>query len=63
MTQFTTTIPRRASGELDVYTGLLCAAFLVLAAGAFLLASKNIQHSESRPNAGDGGIFTLVPKP
>lgn len=59
MTQFTTTMPRRAGGELDVYTGLLCAAFLVLAAGVFLLAKANTAHSASSDQE-DGGTFKLV---
>ena len=62
MTQFTTPTPRRAGGDLDVYTGLLCAAFLVLAAGVFLMATLNMRHSESRTDAADGGMFTLVGK-
>jgi hypothetical protein len=62
MTQFSTPTPRRASGELDVYTGLLCVAFLVLAAGVFLLATRNIQHSAT-PGRDDGSMFKLVNKP
>jgi len=62
MTQFTTPTPRRAGGDIDVYTGLLCAAFLVLAAGVALMATQNMKHSESRPGSGDGGIFKLVAK-
>jgi hypothetical protein len=61
MTQFTTATPRRAGGDLDVYTGLLCAAFLVLAAGVALMALKNIDHSKEG-NA-EGGLFKLVSKP
>jgi hypothetical protein len=61
MTQFITPTPRRASGDLDVYTGLLCVAFLVLVAGVFLMASANSSHSSS-PGRDDGGIFTLVSK-
>lgn len=59
MSQFTTPTARRAGGDLDVYTGLLCAAFLVLAAGVALLAVKNIEHSKVRPND-EGGPFKLV---
>jgi hypothetical protein len=62
MTQFTTPTARRASGDLDVYTGLLCAAFLVLVAGAILMATLNMRHSESSPGAADGGMFKLVTK-
>jgi hypothetical protein len=57
MSQFTSTA-RRASGEIDVYTGLLCVAFLVLAVGAFLLARKNLEHSAVRGS--EGGLFKLV---
>lgn len=60
MTQFTAPTPRRASGDLDVYTGLLSVAFLVLAVGVVVLAMANIKHSESRDGAGDGGMFELV---
>ena len=45
---------------MDVYTGLLAAACLVLAAGIVLLAAANIAHSESRDGANDGGILTIV---
>jgi len=61
MTQFTTTTPRRHGGDLDVYTGLLCAAMLALAAGVFMLANANIKHS-STPNQSDGGLFKIVSK-
>ena len=61
MTQFTTPTPRRSGGDLDVYTGLLCAAFLVLVAGVVLLAQANIKHSTSiTPGASDGGVLTMV---
>lgn len=50
---------RRRGGELDVYTGLLFAAFLVLAAGVALMAMKNIEHSEH--DRTPGGVVTLVP--
>ena len=62
MTQFQTTTPRRHGGDIDVYNGLLCAAFLVLAAGVFLVARANSTHSSSGPNSNDGGMFTLVSK-
>lgn len=57
MSQFNTPV-RRAGGSLDVYTGLLVVAFLVLAAGAFLLARKNMEHSAEGNSP--GGMFTLV---
>jgi hypothetical protein len=60
MTQFSTPTPRRAGGDLDVYTGLLCAAFLVLAAGVALMAMKNIDHSKVGND--EGGVFKLVTK-
>ncbi len=62
MSQFQAPTPRRSGGDLDVFTGLLCAAFLVLAAGVFLMATANTSHSESKAGAGDGGMFTLVTK-
>ncbi len=58
MTQFNAPMPRRASGDLDVYTGLLCVAFLVLAAGVALMATKNISHSADGNEP--GGMFKLV---
>ncbi|MHC4219081.1 MAG: hypothetical protein ACYSU7_11570 [Planctomycetota bacterium] len=57
MSQFQTPV-RRSGGELDVYTGLLCVAFLVLLAGAILLATGNMEHSRVDGNA--GGPFKLV---
>jgi hypothetical protein len=62
MSQFSTPTPRRSGGDLDVYTGILCAAFLVLAAGVFLLALRNIDHSSSGPGRDDGGMFKLIGK-
>lgn len=50
--------PVRRSGEIDVYTGLLCAAFLVMAVGAALLALNNIEHSTDGRES--GGILKLV---
>lgn len=60
MTQFTTTTARRTGGDLDVYTGLLCAALLVLVAGVALLAIRNSEHSKD--GSRDGGAFTIVNK-
>jgi hypothetical protein len=60
MSQFNTPTPRRTGGDIDVYTGLLCAAFLVLAAGVALMAMKNMDHSKVGNDA--GGMFTLVGK-
>lgn len=61
MTQFTTPTPRRVGGDIDVYTGVLCAAFLVLAAGVGLMAVKNMDHSKVR-STDEGGAFKLVEK-
>lgn len=49
---------RRSGGGLDVYTGLLFAALVVLAGGVALMALRNVEHS----GVGDatGGPFTLV---
>ncbi len=41
MSQFNAPVARKG-GSLDVYTGLLCVAFLVLAAGVALIAMNNI---------------------
>mgnify|MGYP005675226609 CR=1 FL=1 len=53
MSQFNTPV-RRSGGGVDVYTALLAAAFLVLAAGVFMMAQKNTEHA--------GGMITLVGK-
>jgi len=60
MTQFNTPIARRSDGDLDVFSGLLAVAFLVLAAGVVYMAMNNIKHSASSANANDGGMFKLV---
>ena len=49
---------RRSGGDLDVYSGLLCVAFLVLAVGVAMLAMKNMDHSASESDP--GGPFKLV---
>jgi hypothetical protein len=61
MTQFNAPVIRRAGGELDVYTALLCVAFLVLLAGTVLLAMRNMDHSKVDANS-SGGVITLVPR-
>jgi hypothetical protein len=38
---------RRTGGDLDVYTGLLFAAFVVLAAGVVSIAMANMKQSEA----------------
>ncbi len=58
MSQMKTPPVRRTGGSLDVYTGLLFAALLVLGAGIFLLANKNIEHSGAGSQS--GGPFKLV---
>ena len=45
MSQFNAPM-RRAGGGIDVYTGLLFVAVLVLVAGTGLLALRNIEHSK-----------------
>ncbi len=57
MSQFQSPV-RRTGGELDVYTGLLCVAFLVLLAGVILLATGNMKHS--RVGNDPGSPFKLV---
>jgi len=49
---------RRRGGDLDVYTGLLFVAFLVLAAGVALVAMRNTKHSEVGNTP--GGVVTIV---
>ena len=59
MSQFNTSGPvRRTGGDLNVYTGLLCVAFLVLAVGVVLLMKRNGEHSGH--GKAPGGAFTLV---
>lgn len=57
MSQFNVQAARR-SGGLDVYTGLLCVAALVLITGIVLMAGINTEHSAER--SGAGGFITLV---
>ncbi len=49
---------RRRGGEIDVYTGILCAAVLVLLTGVVFLATGNIEHSSSDDEP--GSMFKLV---
>ncbi len=58
MTQFNQPI-RRTGGDLDVYTGLLLVATLVLVVGVALMATRNIDHS-SKGQAGSGGMIKLI---
>ena len=57
MGQFGTPM-RRSGGEIDVYTGLLAVALIVVLAGVVLLAMANMEHSGT--NGQSGGILTLV---
>ncbi len=57
MSQFNTPV-RRRGGDLDVYTGILCAAFLVLLTGVILLATANMTHSTT--DGRSGSMFKLV---
>ena len=57
MSQFDAPI-RRSGGDLNVYTGILCAAFIVLLVGVILLAARNLNHS--RVDNAPGGVFKLV---
>ena len=60
MTQFNAPVARRSGGDLDVFTGLLAVAFLVLAAGVVYMAMANMRHSASSATANDGGMFKIV---
>ncbi len=60
MTQFDAPLGsvRRTGGGINVYTGLLCVAFLVLLAGVVLLMKRNSEHSAADDRS--GGPFHLV---
>ena len=58
MTQLNTPQVKRASGGVDVYTGLLCVAFLVLAAGVGLMVKRNMDHSAA--DGQQGSFLKLV---
>ncbi|MCL4209123.1 MAG: hypothetical protein HRU76_12445 [Phycisphaeraceae bacterium] len=49
---------RRRGGDLDVYTGLLLVATVVLAVGVTILALTNMDHSAD--GSTPGGVLTLV---
>ena len=57
MSQFNAPV-RRTGGGVDVYTGLLFVAFVVLAAGVALIAMRNMEHSAVGNE--QGGVVTLV---
>ena len=48
---------RRRGGDLNVYTGLLCVATVMLLAAVILISSRNVEHSE---DDSPGGMFKLV---
>ncbi len=57
MSQFNAPV-RRTGGDLDVYTSLLCVAFLVLVGGCILMAMRNTEHS--RVGNDSGQVFKLI---
>lgn len=57
MSQFNAPV-RRSGGSIDVYTGILFVAFLVLVAGVTLMTLRNIEHSDL--NGSGGGPITLI---
>jgi len=57
MSQFNQSV--RRGGGLDVYTGLLFVATLVLLAGIALMAVRNMEHSDRTGN-GTGGPIQLI---
>lgn len=57
MSQFNAPM-RRAGGDLDVYTGLLVVAFIMLLGGILLLARANADHSSVGNQS--GGMLKLV---
>ncbi len=59
MSQFDASV-RRKGGDLNVYTGLLSVAVIVLVAGVILMAARNAEHSSDDNSPGSGGMFKLV---
>lgn len=57
MSQFNVPV-KRTGGGVNVYTGLLAAAFIVLAVGVAMLIMRNMEHSKDGTK--EGGILTLV---
>ena len=57
MSQFNAPV-RRSGGGLDVYTGLLFVALVVMIAGVAWMIVKNSDHSAT--GSGGGGPFKLV---
>jgi hypothetical protein len=58
MSQMNSSI-RRAGGDMDVYTGLLAAAAVVLALGVIALVLGNSDHAKSSRSP-DAGPFTVI---
>jgi hypothetical protein len=58
MSQFNAPV-RRSGGGLDVYTGLLFVALVVMVAGVSWMIVKNSDHSAAG-SGGSGGPFKLV---
>ena len=58
MSQFNAPV-RRSGGGLDVYTGLLFVALLVIVAGLALMAKRNLDHS-SAGNQPGGIVGTYI---
>ncbi len=56
MSQFNA--PVRRTSDIDVYTSILCVAFLVILSGIVMLALRNVEHSRVGSQA--GGMFKLV---
>lgn len=50
---------RRRGGDLDVFTGLLFVATVVLAVGVVILAMTNAEHSKDSSGA-QGGVFHII---
>lgn len=57
MSQFNAPV-KKTGGGVNVYTGLLAAAFIVLLAGVAMLAMRNIEHSKVGNES--GGVIKLV---
>jgi hypothetical protein len=60
MSQMNSSI-RRTGGDMDVYTGLLAAAAVVLALGVIALVIGNSDHAKN-PRNQDAGPFTIISK-
>lgn len=56
MSQFNAPV-RRSGGDLNVYTGLLCAVLVILLFGVGSLVLSNMRHSD---DGSGGGAFKFV---